>query len=271
VRQTKLDEWRHAVVSNCPTPAVYVEVKDGSTVFPLYLHPDPNTNGDLFSNGLARHPNLSAEFVADVEKRLGLAFVRDGKGDLSKTFGPEDVFNYIYAVLHSPTYRTRYAEFLKIDFPRILLTSNLDLFRTLAALGEELVSLHLMESPKLGKLITVYPEPGDHLVEPGHPRYLAPGEPEPGTGKLLETGRVYINKGDPTHGKQGQHFEGVPKEVWEFHVGGYQVCEKWLKDRRGRMLSFDERFHYQRIVVALSETIRLMTEIDAAVPSWPLQ
>jgi REP element-mobilizing transposase RayT len=179
------------------------------------------------------------------------------------TVGPEDVFHYIYAIFHSPTYRQRYAEFLKIDFPRVPLTSDRELFRRLCALGRELVGLHLLDSPAVSNLITRYPIPGDHPVEKGHPKYVPPGEPEPGTGKPLEHGRVYINK--------TQHFEGVPPEVWEFHVGGYQPMEKWLKDRRGRALSYEDLQHYQNIAVALKETIRLMAEIDGAIPSWALQ
>ena len=108
------------------------------------------------------------------------------------------------------------------------------------------------------------------MVEPGCPHYVAAGEAEPGTARALERGRVYINRGDPTRGKSGQYFDGVSKEVWEFHIGGYQVLEKWLKDRRGRMLTFDDLSHYQKVIVALSETIRLMAAIDSLVGIWPM-
>jgi len=201
---------------------------------------------------------------------------------LKKTFGAEDVFNYIYAVFHSPTYRTRYAEFLKSDFPRVPLTSDLNLFRELCAKGEELVALHLLESPKLEKPIARYPVKGPDLVDKGFPKYVAPGEPEPlpvaqgsppsfAALPRLKEGHVYINKGDPQSGATGQYFEGVPPEVWNFHIGGYQVCEKWLKDRRGRTLTYDDLEHYRKVVTALSETIRLMAEIDAAVLKWPIE
>ena len=172
--------------------------------FPLYLFPDEG-NGKDVQRGLAveiperptipgrRRPNLNPAFVADMEKRLGLNFVPDGRGDRKKTFGPEDVFHYMYAVFHSPTYRTRYAEFLKIDFPRVPLTSNVKLFRSLCRLGAELVTLHLLESPKLAKPIVRFPVKGANLVEKGYPKYVAPGDPEPGAGKPLEAGRVYIS------------------------------------------------------------------------------
>lgn len=160
-----------------------------------------------------------------------------------------------YAVFHAPTYRRRYAEFLKIDFPRVPLTANADLFRALCHLGAELVALHLMEKP--ARAITSYPIPGDNTVEAV--RYTEPG---PGA----SNGRVWINK--------TQYVDGVPPDVWSFHVGGYQVCQKWLKDRKGRQLTYDDLTHYQRVVAALAETMRLMADIDAAIDhhsGWPMQ
>ena len=223
------------------------KTKEQNYVFPLYLYPTESSN-DLFTQPTAnpggRRPNLAPDFVADVAGRLGLTFVDDGKGDLERTFGPEDVFHYIYAVFHSPSYRERYAEFLKIDFPRVPLTSDLGLFRSLAAKGEVLVSLHLVE--RVGSVMTSYPVEGDNVVE-------KPTFKEDGGG----SGRVYINT--------TQYFEGVPSEVWSFYVGGYQVLHKWLKDRKGRELSFDDLRHYGFIVSALFETIGTMREIDEAI------
>jgi len=237
-------------------------------VFPLYLYTAREENPRKGGGGIialtlfeskaeykTREPNLSPEFIAAVEEKLGLKFVPEGKGDLATTFGPEDILYYAYAVFHSPTYRERYAEFLKIDFPRLPLTSDRDLFKALAEKGEELVSLHLMESPKLSQLITSFPVPGSNEVE--KVRYV-----EQVTEPKL-TGRVYINK--------TQYFEGIEPEVWGFQIGGYQVLQKWLKDRKGRKLTFDDLFHYQKIVVALKETMRLMGEIDKLIPSWPIE
>ena len=239
-------EWQHVLVSD--RVAVDVAISSGSReanqVFPLYLYPQ---EGLMAAEG--RQANLSKEFTEDVSLRLGMKFIADGRGDLEGTFGPEDVLHYIYAVFHSPTYRARYAEFLKTDFPRLPLTSNKKLFAALAAKGAELVGLHLMESKTLDALITKWPIAGSNTVE--KVRYE---EKEP---------RVWING--------TQYFEGVPPEVWELHIGGYQVCEKWLKDRKGRKLSWDDVQHYQRVVVALAETIRLMGEIDALIPGWPLE
>ena len=230
-------------------------------LFPIYLYPvgervQPDKSGGGEGGTSAamkvesnRSPNLNPEFVKAISDMLGLKFVEDGKGDLVETFGPEDIFNYAYAVFHSPTYRSRYVEFLKIDFPRLPLISDKELFKALAEKGAELVPLHLMESPVLNNFITRYPISGSNLVEK-----VAYSEPDQ---------RVYINN--------SQYFEGIPPEVWCFHIGGYQVCQKWLKDRKGRTLSYDDLTHYQRIVVALKETIRLMAEIDALIPSWPLE
>jgi predicted helicase len=241
-----------------------VSLKEVNYLFPIYLYPEsankesrqrrlPTTSWQPGPKG--RTPNLNPDFVSAFASRLGLAFVSDGHGDLAATFGPEDIFDYIYAVFHSPTYRQRYAEFLKIDFPRVPLTTNLELFKKLCILGEELVTLHLLESPQLTQLLTRYPVAGDNIVEKGFPKFVVYEEGQPGY--------VYINK--------TQYFEGVPKEVWEFHVGGYKVCEKWLKDHRGRQLSFDDLMQYQKVIVALAETRRLMEEIDKAIPGWPIE
>lgn len=205
---------------------------------PLYLYSDSDDiQKSILKN--KRNPNLSQNFLNSVKDKLGYLPT------------PESIFHYIYAVLHSPTYRTRYAEFLKIDFPRIPLTSNDELFRQLADYGEQLVQLHLMTSPKLDNPITEFVEGTEECtVAPGHPKY--------------KDGEVYINK-------KGDRFTGVPEEVWNFYVGGYQVCHKWLKDRKGRTLSDEDILHYQKIVVALSETIKLMAKIDEAIPSFPIQ
>lgn len=231
---------------------------DGSYLSPLYLYPTAKT--DLFDDSAAgsRRPNLAPECIADFSARLQLDFVPDGCGNLRKTFGPEDVFHYAYAVFHTPTYRSRYAEFLKIDFPRLPLTRDVALFRSLCALGKELVALHLME--QLPKLETSYPVAGDNTVEAVRYSEPPPPLPQASEGSL---GRVWIN--------QTQYFDNVPPEVWGYHIGGYQVCQKWLKDRKGRQLSYDDLTHYRGIVAALARTIELQAAIDDAIGEWPLQ
>ncbi|MGK7954595.1 MAG: type ISP restriction/modification enzyme [Crocosphaera sp.] len=209
-----------------------------SYLFPLYTYPDPNKPKELQQE---KRPNFSSDFLKTIESKLGYLPT------------PEAIFYYIYGVFHSPTYRTRYAEFLKIDFPRVPLTSNNDLFIQLSNYGEQLVQLHLMESPLLDNPITQFIDNG--------------GNREVGIGSAktaYKNGTVKLNK-------QGDCFTGVPEEVWNFYVGGYQVCHKWLKDRKKRTLSDEDINHYHRIVVALQETINLMSLIDEAIPSFPIE
>ena len=212
-----------------------------------------------------RQPNLASEFTQEMERCLGLRFIADDEGDLCETFGPEDVLHYIYAVFHSPTYRQRYDQFLRADFPRVPCIDDIELFRALVGLGRHLTQLHLMESPALNQTTVGFPVPGDNVIEQGHPKYIPAGGSLSGQGAPLERGRVYISKDNNRSGKRGQYFEGVLPEVWEFRIGGYQPMDKWLKDRKGRALSFDDLSHYQRVGVALAETGRLMKEIDAAI------
>ena len=219
--------------------------RGGNNIFPLYLTGnDGQTSCDV---------NLAPVFIADVTSRLGLRWTSEGPGDLRQSIGPKAIFFYIYALLYSPTYRARYAAFLKHDFPRIPLTSNLTLFRALCSMGEKLVRSHLLEGEE--QLITSYPMPGNHRVE--RVRYV------PCTGNEI-MGRVWINA--------TQFFEDVPLSAWTTQIGGYQVCQKWLKDRKGRILSADEIGHFQKIVAILAETIHTMREIDDVVEQaggWP--
>ncbi len=237
--------WQHVVCTSNLVEHVAVSLKTIDTTLPLYLYP---AEGEMLFGDRHRQPNLNPAFISAVSDSLSLRFIDDGRGDLEETAGPEDVFAYIYAVLHSPTFRDRYSEFLKRDFPRVPLTTNRALFKALAARGTELVSLHLMESPLLGNFITAYPVTGSNCVD--KVSYVESNQ------------RVYINR--------TQYFEGVPPDIWSFHIGGYQVAQKWLKDRKGRTLTYDELIHYQGVVVALKETIRVMSEIDELIPRWPI-
>lgn len=205
--------------------------RGGGTVFPLYLYPD-DTALDT-----ERKPNLNTEIVEQISQKLGLRFVNEKEGD-EATFAPIDLLDYIYAVLHSPTYRETYKEFLKIDFPRVPYPGDTDTFWKLVKLGGELRQIHLLESPVVENYITGYPIDGDNVV--GKTAY--------------KEGRVYIN--------ETQYFDSVPEVAWNFYIGGYQPAQKWLKDRKDRTLGFEDILHYQKIIVALSETERIMREID---------
>src|ERR1039458_4939556 len=145
MRQTHALDWHHALATELPTPAIFLEIKDGSSVFPIYLYPNGNLpEEDLFAHNNGRRPNLSAAFIKKFCEKLQVKFVPDGLGHPGKKeVGPELIFQYAYAVFHSPTYRQRYAQFLRSDFPRLPITSDFELFRTLAGFGGELVDLQL--------------------------------------------------------------------------------------------------------------------------------
>jgi predicted helicase len=286
VRQLAGGHFRHVFATHHPGDgnAISISSREYNYYFPLYVYnktaeAEPRRqSGSAFNLILfdeqeayqTRHPNLSRPFIAAVEQTLDLRFVSDGKGDLTTvddpaaatSVGPEDLLHYAYAVFHAPTYRERYAEFLKIDFPRLPLTSDRALFAALAQKGEAIVALHLMDAPRLDRSPVRFPVADANQVASRHPRYLPPGEPEPGSGEPLKQGRVYINA--------TQYFEPIDPAVWAFEIGGYQVLHKWLKDRQGRALSFDDVQHYRRIVVALQETLRLMDAIDETIPQWPM-
>lgn len=265
LRQSRRSEASSYFVAQGIVNKDIVSPYDIGTLFPLYLYPEEKKPDELIvEEGESRRANLSAEFIADITAKLKLKFVPDGLDNLAKTFGPETVFQYAYAIFHSPGYRKRYAEFLKTDFPRLPLTSDAKLFRQLCGFGKDLVDLHLLKVK--GGLRVSYPSKGTDTVdeityEP--PRMNQPGMPAEGSAKA---GRVRINA--------EQWFEGVTPEAWAFRIGGYQVAGKWLKDRRGRQLSIDERRLYPRIVAALAETGKIMRDIDAAIKAaggWPLK
>ena len=217
---------------------------DINTFFPLWLHPP----------GKPPQPNISPSFLHALSENLGLPHETE-RHDLPQGVEPEDVLAYVYAVLHAPDYRSRYAEFLKSDFPRIPLgvvsgsaQTFAQVWQALLPLGRTLIDLHLLRQVPPA-LRPRFPVAGDNTVE--KPRREA------------ATDRVYINA--------TQYFAGVPQATWEFKVGGYQVCEKWLKDRKGRTLTLEDVEHYQNTVAALSQTRSVMVQIDALATAvlWP--
>ncbi|MGI6079234.1 MAG: type ISP restriction/modification enzyme, partial [Fastidiosipilaceae bacterium] len=236
-RQTSFD-FQHAFITKSAVERCSVSLQTGevSYAFPLYLYPESNGQQTI-EQSEERTPNLKAEIVNQIAENLGLTFTNE-KETTENTFAPIDILDYIYAVLHSPTYREKYKEFLKIDFPRVPYPKDQDTFWQLVKLGGEIRQIHLLESPTVEQYITQYPMDGDNIVD--KPKY--------------KDGKVYIN--------DTQYFDNVPQVAWEFYIGGYQPAQKWLKDRQGRTLEFDDILHYQKIIVALTETDRLMREID---------
>jgi predicted helicase len=227
-RQLSTFDFQHIFVTRLLSDmcSISLQTKETSYAFPLFIYSEDGT----------KIPNLKREIVKEIEKTVGKVT-------------PEEILDYIYAVLHSPSYREKYKEFLKIDFPRVPYPKDKDTFKKLVKLGTELRWLHLLESPKVNQFITTYPVPGDNEVEKINFAKDVTLRQAQG-----DTGKVYINK--------EQYFGKVPEIAWNFYIGGYQPAQKWLKDRKGRTLTNSDIEHYQKIIVALTETERIMKEID---------
>jgi predicted helicase len=238
VRQQSTFDFQHVLITDAiiESGSISLQTKEWGYIFPLYLYSDADDNQALDS-WLSRMPNLNMTIVNQIAESLNLLFTPE-KEPTEGTFAPIDLLDYIYAVLHSPTYREKYKEFLKIDFPRVPYPKVVETFWKLVKLGGDLRQIHLLESPVVNNLITQYPVGGSNHVER----------------ITYEDQRVYINP--------EQYFANVPQVAWEFYIGGYQPAQKWLKDRKGRTLLFDDILHYQKIIVALAETDRIMKEID---------
>lgn len=196
---------------------------DQTYLFPLYLYPE---DGSLETK---RRVNIDEKIYSAFVKKAGLRGV-DGDEQL--------VFDYVYGVLHCRSYRRQYAPFLRVDFPRIPLPASPEVFRSVSEKGGVLRRLHLFDLTSIGGT--------DH-------QFCGDGSNEVGTVKYTNQ-RVYIN--------DNQFFDTVPSVAWEFVIGGYQPAQKWLKDRRGRRLAFEEILHYQRIIKVVTETERLSKAID---------
>lgn len=264
-RQTTQD-YRHSFLSDRIIEGNFTasaKLFGTGSLFPLYLYPEI-TDQQSTETHAERVPNLDPKILSKIEKSLGLDFVPEEeegnvcmansgevRGDFRTTFAPIHLLDYIYAVLHSPTYRETYKEFLKIDFPRVPYPENQEQFWQLVELGGKLRKIHLLESPKTEEYITTYPVDGDNIIT----RKITKTSPGFELSNSEEkTGKVWIN--------DTQYFDKVPEIAWKFYIGGYQPAQKWLKDRKGRELKFEDLLHYQKIIVALTETDRLMKEID---------
>ena len=230
--------WQHILIVDRIIDGNCISTKDGPThVFPLYLYPNPEELGISTERSL----NFKPAFLTELSEALELP--QTAPFNLPEGVSPEEILAYIYAVLYSPTYRKRYYEFLEYGFPRIPLPLDIDQFRILAALGQRLIDSHLLKDVPRPEGTSVL-----HRFE---------GE---GNGVVLKSevcyrdGNVWINA--------TQYFADVPEEVWKYEIGAYQVCEKWLKDRRGEVLSHAEVRQYRAILVAIAETLSVIAEID---------
>lgn len=194
-------------------------------------------------------PNFSASLLAEVESATGMDYLSDAANSSPNQFGPHDLLHLIYAQFHSLTYRQRYAEPLTQEFPRLFLPSSPKLFRTLASLGRRLIEHHLLRVNECEENLFVADRPTQEAwrIESGYPRYDN------------KTGSVLIN--------QTKRFDRICQSTWEFPVGGHQPLRKWLKDRRGRLLSEKEQGIYRKMIVALDQTQSLMKSIDTTIDS----
>ncbi|GHV95692.1 DNA methyltransferase [Spirochaetia bacterium] len=207
-------------------------MQGGDYLAPLYIYP--------FESPDVRNHNLNKDIISVFSEKTGLSFTAE-KQNGENTFAPIDILDYIYAVLYSNKYRVKYKEFLKIDFPRIPYPANVEEFRTLSSIGSILRSLHLMENVNPDMDTATFPVSGSNEIEK----------------QLYADNKVQINK--------TQYFDSIPLEVWEYYIGGYQPAQKWLKDRKGRILSFEDIEHYQKIIVVLKMTMELQQQIDEVI------
>ncbi len=213
-----------------------------SYIAPLYLY-SSNESDDMFSMQ-DRKPNLDMTIVEQISKNIELEYVseeKDRNPNVLTHFAPIDILDYIYAVLHSPSYRKKYKESLSSGFPRVPYPKDKDTFWQLVQLGSGLRLVHLLESPIVEQYITSFPIEGDNTVIKHY----------------YTDSKVWIN--------DTQYFDDVPEDAWNFLIGGYLPAQKWLDDRKGIELNFDDILHYQKIIVALTETNRLMKEIDKVI------
>ena len=226
-------QWQHVLISDEITENCYLSSgsSESAHVFPLYIYDNPNASG----MSAERNLNLNPDFLKVLSEKFALPQITSSKPP--QGVSPEEILAYIYAVLHSPTYRKQYYELLKYGFPRIPLPRDIENFHKLAELGQHLINWHLLKDGQI---------PTRHRFE---------GEGEGIVSKVnYKSGHVWINT---TH-----HFTDVPTMVWEYKVGAYQVCKKWLQDRKDTPLSHAEVRQYCGILVAVAETLRIMAEID---------
>lgn len=249
-RSTEIgDGWEHVFVCRSVIQHHTVSLKEVNHLFPLYTLP-----AELLGNSEERQPNLAPSCTSQLESVVGHEFHPRGAGNGTDAFGPADVLHYLYAVLHSPGYRRRYADFLRSDFPRVPRPGSGGLFADLGRLGARLVRLHLLDVRSADAAVA-FPVDGGNTVE--RVRHTPP-EPDG-----HDAGRVWINR--------AQYFTGVTSEDYGFAIGGYRPAEKWLKDRKGRPLSSEDITTYCTMVAALAETRRI-GEIDAVIAKyggWP--
>jgi len=245
MRQVYWKKYNHVFVyDNITDSRVFISNRGAADIFPLYLYPQKQNKTKIFKgqkklglsgeqaeleNGENKTSNIKQEFLDGLKNNFG------------KKISAEEVFNYIYAVLYSNKYREKYQEFLKIDFPRVPFGKDYEIFKKLSKIGENLIQLHLLKDKSLGK---------------GKARFMGTGVDNVVRKRAYDTkeNKIWINN--------EKYFDAVETEVWNYYIGGYQVLDKWLKDRLGRELSREDIGHYLKVVECLKQTIKIQKEID---------
>lgn len=244
--------YSHFLVTNSITDSrVFISNRGAADIFPLYLY-EPHKK--FIFKGQKHLDITGIQKGLDEKERDKKSNVKDEiieklSDTYKKQIVPEQVFYYIYGVLYSPIYRKKYNEFLKIDFPKIPFTKSKELFNKISEIGKGLIDLHLLKSPKLEKVIAKFPVSTGNILKDNRVEKREYNEKKK---------RIYIN--------EKQYFEKIEPEVWNYHIGGYQVLDKWLKDRIGRKLSPENVSHYLKIITAIKHTIDLQKEIDKIYP-----
>jgi len=234
----KSDFWNLLFVTNKITD-LNLFYRGGTTIFPLYLYCEPEKG--LFKD--------SGEETSK-ESNISLSLLKRISDSYKKSVNAQDIFYYIYGILYSNIYRLNYNEFLKRDFPRVPFTKDFKLFIEIGKLGKILIDLHLLESDKLESPVARFQGKGDNRID-----------------KTKKTGRNYKTKEKRVYiNKDKQYFEGIEHEVWEYHIGGYQVLDLWLKYRQDRKLSTNDIKHFCKMVTTISKTIKVQKEIDKIYP-----
>jgi predicted helicase len=236
--------------------------RGSESFFPLYQYADATPAKE--PDGSHRRSNFSSQFLDAVQRTLSLTWSEGTSSGTRRVFAERDLLNYIYALFHAPSYRSRYATWLQLDFPRIPLPRSLGLFRQMAKLGGLLMSLHLAAGHHTEAR-------GNVEHQPVPPLTLVPRSAQSRPGARTQTAYPRFRDGQLLVDENLQ-MQGVSRDVWEYRVGGYQVCRKWLRDRRGRSLTQDDRSTFEWIVAAVQESMRRMAEIDAGIErcgGWP--
>ncbi len=253
-RQSKFDFSYTFLTANIAEGCLFESAFANNTICPLYLY--PSENSDLIEESKPA-PNFNPKIIPQIEEKLGLkldwnAPIRTSLHPERTTlttdkdgvdhFTPTDLLDYIYAVLHSPDYREKFKDLLKVDFPRVPYPNNREAFWKLVKTGSVLRNLHLMENPSINEFITTYP--------------INPNE---GGGDMVDKikyseGKVWLN--------DSQYFGNVPEEAWGFYIGGYQPAQKYLKDRKGSRMTNEEIEQYQRIIYVLKKTGEVMKNLN---------